>query len=173
MSNIKIQKVSITELKADAIVNAANPQLAYGGGVCGAIFRAAGVSELGAACDEIGGCRTGNAVITPGFALPAKFIIHAVGPIWYGGDSNEPKQLHSAYRESLKLARENGCHSIGFPLISAGIYGYPKDGAWRVALQACDEFIKDNADYDIEIIFAVLDDEILAMGEEAKRELGI
>ena len=173
MSSIRIQKTDITKLETDAIVNAANAQLSYGGGVCGAIFRAAGVSKMSAACDAIGGCRTGNAVITPGFDLKAKYVIHAVGPIWHGGNRNEPKQLYSAYRESLTVARENGCHSIGFPLISAGIYGYPMDGAWRKALQACDDFIKANNDYEIDIVFAVLDDRTMAMGEEAMKEIGI
>lgn len=173
MSSIKIQKTDITKLETDAIVNAANDSLSYGGGVCGAVFRAAGVSKMSAVCDAIGGCRTGNAVITPGFDLKAKYVIHAVGPIWRGGNSNEPNQLYSAYRESLTVARENGCHSIGFPLISAGIYGYPMDGAWRKALQACDDFIKANSDYEIDIVFAVLDDRTMAMGEEAMREIGI
>ena len=173
MSSIKIQKISITELQTDAVVNAANPQLQYGGGVCGAIFRAAGVDALSKACNEIGGIRTGNAVITPGFNLPARYIIHAVGPIWHGGESNEPKLLYSAYKQSLTLAKENGIHSIGFPLISAGIYGYPQEEAWRKALQACSDFIGDNGDYEIEIIFAVIDDNVLKMGEETMRELGI
>jgi len=173
MSSIKIQKISITDLKTDAVVNAANPQLAYGGGVCGAIFRAAGVDELSAACKAIGGCRTGNAVITPGFALPAKYIIHAVGPIWYGGSNNEPDLLYSAYMNSLTVAVENGCHSIGFPLISAGIYGYPQDGAWRQALKASSDFINEHADYDIEIVFAVLDDGIMSLGEQIREEMRI
>ena len=172
MSSIRIQKTDITKLETDAIVNAANESLSYGGGVCGAVFRAAGVSKMSAACDAIGGCRTGNAVITPGFDLKAKYVIHAVGPIWRGGNSNEPNQLYSAYRESLTVARENGCHSIGFPLISAGIYGYPMDDAWRVGLQACDDFIKANSDYKIDIVFAVLDDRTMAMGEQAMEELG-
>jgi O-acetyl-ADP-ribose deacetylase (regulator of RNase III) len=171
MSTITIQKISITKLNTDAIVNAANPQLSYGGGVCGAVFREAGVAEMSAACEAIGGCRTGNAVITPGFNLPAKFVIHAVGPIWRGGNDNEPKLLYSAYKQALTVAKENGCHSIGFPLISSGIYGYPVDQAWRKALQACNDFIKANGDYDIEIIFAVLDDEVKVLGENVMLEL--
>ena len=168
---ISIQKISITKLETDAIVNAANQGLWAGGGVCGAIFRDAGYEELTAACNAIGGCRTGNAVMTPGFNLPAKYIIHAVGPIWNGGSHNEPKLLYSAYRQSLILAMENGLHSIGFPLISAGIYGYPKDKAWRKALQACQDFLKNNPDYKMEIIFAVLDDSILQMGRKILDEL--
>lgn len=108
----------------------------------------------------------GSAVITPGFKLPAKYVIHAVGPRWSGGEHNEPRLLYSAYKQSLMLAKENGLHSIGFPLISAGIFGYPVDKAWREAIRACNDFIKDNPDYDIKIIFAVLDDKILATGEE-------
>ena len=121
MSSIDIQKVSIIELEVDAIVNAANTALQHGGGVCGVIFDAAGQRELQAACNEIGHCNTGNAVITPGFKLPAKHVIHAVGPIWRGGYDNEPKLLYSAYKQALTLAKENGLHSIAFPLISAGI----------------------------------------------------
>ena len=121
MSSIEIRKIEITDLDTDCIVNAANSSLAMGGGVCGAIFRAAGARELQAACDKIGGCPTGGAVITPGFALKAKYVIHAVGPIWHGGNHHEPQDLYSCYRESLDRAKENDCHSIGFPLISAGI----------------------------------------------------
>lgn len=170
-SIIEIRKVGITKLSTDAIVNAANDGLWKGGGVCGAIFREAGSAELTKACNAIGGCKTGNAVITPGFKLPAKYIIHAVGPVWHGGNQNEPKLLYSAYKQSLLVAKENGCHSIGFPLISAGIFGYPKDQAWRKAIQACQDFIKDNQDYEMEIIFAVLDDEIKKIGEEVLEAL--
>ena len=170
--NISIQKIGITKLKTDAIVNAANDGLWAGGGVCGAIFRDAGYDQLTAACNIIGGCKTGNAVITPGFNLPAKHIIHAVGPMWSGGNHNEPQLLYSAYKQSLILAKENGLHSIGFPLISAGIYGYPKDQAWRKAIQACQDFLENNPDYEMEIIFAVLDDDILQMGEKTLQDLG-
>ena len=164
MSSISIQKTSITELKVDAIVNAANSSLLMGGGVCGAIFRAAGPAELQAACDRIGHCNTGSAVITPGFRLPAKYVIHAVGPVWNGGFSGEPEQLRSAYQQSLKVAKENGCHSIAFPLISAGIYGYPQDKAWREALMSCRDFIDAEKDYEMEIIFAVIDEGVMAKG---------
>lgn len=165
-NTIEIQKIGITKLKVDAIVNAANEELCEGGGVCGAIFREAGSAELTKACSAIGGCKTGNAVITQGFKLPSKYIIHAVGPVWHGGDQNEPKLLYSAYKQSLLLAKENGCHSIGFPLISAGIFGYPKKQAWRKAIQACQDFLNNNPDYTMQIIFAVLDDEIKAIGEK-------
>ncbi len=164
MSHIDIQKVSITDLDKDCIVNAANAQLAAGGGVCGAIFRAAGYGPLTKACDAIGHCHTGHAVITPGFKLKAKCIIHAVGPIYRGGRDNEEALLYSCYQASLDLAKENGCHSIGFPLISAGIYGYPLDEAWQVAIQSCQDWIR-KEDYEMEIVFAVLDDRIMKMGQ--------
>lgn len=172
MSTIEIQKIGITKLKVDAIVNAANEGLWEGGGVCGAIFAEAGSAELTRACNAIGGCKTGNAVITPGFKLPAKYIIHAVGPVWRGGNQNEAGLLYSAYRQSLILAMENDCHSIGFPLISAGIFGYPKDKAWSKAIQACEDFVKDKPDYEIRIIFAVLDDEIKKLGERVLKSSG-
>lgn len=171
MGNIRIQKIGITKLHTDAIVNAANEGLWEGGGVCGAIFKEAGSKELTKACEAIGGCKTGNAVITPGFNLSAKYIIHAVGPRWSGGNNNEPKLLYSAYKQSLSVAKENDCYSIGFPLISAGIFGYPVDQAWRKAIQACVDFINNNPDYEIEIVFAVLDDEILAVGEKILQEI--
>lgn len=173
MSSIRIQNISITELAVDAIVNAANSSLMAGGGVCGAIFRAAGLIKLQAACNKIGHCDTGNAVITPGFKLPAKNVIHAVGPVWHGGDRDEPKLLYSAYKQSLIVAKDNDCHSIAFPLISAGIYGYPQDQAWRKGLQACKDFIDANKDYEIDIIFAVIDEDILAKGKKAMADLGI
>ena len=165
-NKIEIKKIGITELKVDAIVNAANTQLLEGGGVCGAIFRDAGSSELREACSEIGGCRTGNAIITPAFNLSAKYIIHAVGPVWQGGDNNEAELLYSAYKNSLILVKENDCHSIAFPVISSGIYGYPKDEAWKIAIQACTDFIKNNSNYSINIIFAVLSDESKELGEK-------
>lgn len=171
MNSIKIQKIGITDLDTDAVVNAANDGLWAGGGVCGAIFRAAGHDRLQAACDAIGHCDTGSAVITPGFDLKAKYIIHAVGPVWRGGDKKEPQLLYGAYRRSLELAVENGCHSIGFPLISAGIFGYPKDRAWRKAIQACSDFFRKNPDADLQVVFAVLDDGILALGRQTLAEL--
>ena len=166
MSSIEIKKTGITKLDTDAIVNAANEGLWEGSGVCGAVFRDAGSAEMTKACNQIGGCKTGSAVITPGFNLPAKYVIHAVGPRWTDGEHNEPELLYSAYMQSLILAKENGLHSIGFPLISAGIFGYPMDKAWRKAIQACNDFIKNNPDHEIKIIFAVLDDKILSAGEE-------
>lgn len=157
MSSVDIRQIGITKLDTDAIVNAANEGLWEGSGVCGAIFHDAGSFEMTKACEKIGGCKTGNAVITPGFNLPAKYVIHAVGPKWTGGDNNEPKLLYSAYKQSLLLAKEYNLRSIGFPLISAGLYGYPADKAWRKAIQACIDFIQNNKDYDIDIVFAVID----------------
>ena len=164
-SDIKVLKSDIVDLNVDAVVNAANEQLLKGGGVCGAIFRKAGASELTKACLKIGGCRTGSAVITPGFNLSAKYVIHAVGPIWQGGDKGEAELLKSAYENSLILAKENDIHSIAFPLISSGIYGYPKKQAWKIAVNACRDFINNNPDYSISIIFAVLSDESKKLGE--------
>ena len=164
MSRIRIEQLGITKTGTECIVNAANENLQAGGGVCGVIFQAAGHKQLQKACDDIGYCRTGSAVITPAFHLNAKYIIHAVGPVWYGGKKKEPQKLYGCYKASLNLAKEHGCHSIAFPLISAGIFGYPKDQAWRKALQACNDFIHDNPDYDMDILFTIPDPQILQMG---------
>jgi O-acetyl-ADP-ribose deacetylase (regulator of RNase III) len=123
----------ITREPVDAIVNAANAGLARGGGVCGAIFAAAGPG-LEAACAAIGGCPTGDAVITPGFALAAAWIVHAVGPVWHGGRDGEPELLRSCYRRSIEVARAAGATSIAFPAISTGIYGYPPGPAAEIAV---------------------------------------
>lgn len=173
MSSINIKKQDITSMHVDAIVNAANAQLQAGGGVCGAIFRKAGYAPLQAACDAYGGCKTGDAVITPGFALPAKYVIHAVGPIWRGGGNGEPKDLYDCYRNSLLRAMENDCHSIAFPLISSGIYGYPKEDAWEEAIISCSDFLEMYEEYDMDIFFCVIDDIGLAMGNKImERMLG-
>jgi O-acetyl-ADP-ribose deacetylase (regulator of RNase III) len=132
----------ITTLKVDAIVNAANTALQRGGGVCGAIFRAAGAIELQAACDRLAPIKTGEAVITPGFKLPAKYVIHTVGPVYHQWSKDESERhLRAAYTNSLKRAIENNCESIAFPLISSGIYGYPKDEALQVATSAIQDFL--------------------------------
>jgi O-acetyl-ADP-ribose deacetylase (regulator of RNase III) len=123
----------ITAERVDAIVNAANTALVRGAGVCGAIFAAAG-PQLDAACDAIGHCDTGDAVITAGFALPAKWIVHTVGPVWHGGEQGEPGLLASCYRRSLTVAAEAGARSIAFPAISTGIFGYPRRQAAEVAV---------------------------------------
>lgn len=169
--SITLLKTDITLLPTDAIVNAANDGLWGGHGVCGAIFNAAGYEEMTGACRKYGHCDTGKAVITPGFRLPAKHVIHAVGPIWQGGRNGEPEQLYSAYKSSLQVAKENGLHSIAFPLISAGIYGYPLEGAWRRALEACRDFLGENQEYELAITFAILDQSILEVGQRILKEV--
>jgi O-acetyl-ADP-ribose deacetylase (regulator of RNase III) len=132
---IEATQGDITAERVDAIVNAANTALRRGSGVCGAIFAAAG-PELDAACAAIGSCVTGDAVVTPGFALPADWIVHTVGPVWHGGDHDEPALLASCYRRSLEVARDAGARSIAFPAISTGIFGYPRRAAAEVAVAA-------------------------------------
>jgi O-acetyl-ADP-ribose deacetylase (regulator of RNase III) len=132
--SIDLHVGDITRLGVNAIVNAANAQLARGGGVCGAIHRAAG-PELERACAAVGGCPTGDARITPGFALPAAWVIHAVGPVWQGGTQGEDSLLAGAYRSSLRLAAEHHLRSIAFPAISTGIYGFPLERATRIAVR--------------------------------------
>ncbi|MCR5481966.1 MAG: macro domain-containing protein [Clostridia bacterium] len=166
MSSITIVSDGITRVHTTAVVNAANEGLWQGSGVCGAIFAAAGPQKLKKACDAIGRCDTGSAVITPAFDLAGSdYIIHAVGPVWRGGQNNEAKLLYGAYRSSLELAAKNNCKSIGFPLISAGIFGYPLEKAWNVALSACSDFISENPNFDIEIKFAVPSEENRNTGE--------
>ncbi|MEH7308585.1 macro domain-containing protein [Neobacillus drentensis] len=138
---LEIVRHDITKMKVDAIVNAANTALKMGGGVCGAIFRAAGAMELQEACDQIGGSKVGEAVITEGFNLDAKFIIHTPGPIWLGGGNQEATQLQASYRNSMELAKKHHCESIAFPLISTGIYGYPKEEALQIAISTISSFL--------------------------------
>ena len=166
-SSIEVRKISIVDLDTDAIVNATNEDLIAGGmaNVSGAIFNAAGYKKMQEACDVIAHCDTGDAVITPGFDLKAKYVIHAVGPIWKGGKHGEPEKLKKAYKKALELARTNHCRSIGYPLISAGSLGYPVKEAWEVAISACKEYLEEHKDYAVRIIFAVLDDEIRTIGK--------
>ena len=152
----------IVNMRVDAIVNAANSSLAPGGGVCGAIFAAAGRTALDKACRAIGHCDVGSAVITPGFDLPARYVIHAVGPIWQGGSRGEAALLHSCYTRALHLARENGCESIAFPLISSGIFGYPKPQALRVAINAIEEFL---LKYEMQVYLVIFDRAALLISE--------
>jgi len=155
----------LTAEPTDAIVNAANPGLARGAGVCGAIFAAAGPG-LEEACATLGGCATGDATLTPGFALPARYIVHAVGPVWGGGTQGEPELLGSAYRRSLEVASEAGARTIAFPAISTGIYGYPLVEATEVAVRTC----RDDAPPEIELVrFVCFDDGTL---DAYERQLG-
>ena len=152
--SIKAVKADITKLQTDAIVNAANNTILGGGGVDGAIHRAAG-PQLLAECRTLNGCETGQAKITKGYNLPAKYVIHTVGPVWYGGEQDEPQLLADAYRNSLKLAEEHNLKSIAFPAISTGVYGYPKEEAAHIAIDTIREFLKE---YDMEVVLTAFSD---------------
>lgn len=134
LAHIVALKADITTLEVDAVVNAANSALAGGGGVDGAIHQAAGEGELSAACAELGGCDTGDAKSTPGFALPARWIIHTVGPVWRGGHEGESELLASCYRRSIEVADDLGARTVAFPAISTGVYGFPKEPAAQIAV---------------------------------------
>lgn len=170
MERMQVSQADITKLKVDAIVNAANETLLGGGGVDGAIYRAAG-PELLAECRAIGGCPTGQARITGGYRLPAKHVIHTVGPVWHGGKRGEPELLASCYRESLTLAVEHGAASIAFPAISCGIYGYPIPDAARIAVTTTREFLT-GASSIARVIFACFGADVLRAYEAALREAG-
>jgi O-acetyl-ADP-ribose deacetylase (regulator of RNase III) len=157
----------ITTLRVDAIVNAANASLRGGGGVDGAIHRAAG-PELLAECVALGGCPTGEARITRGYQLPARHVIHAVGPVWHGGTKREPELLAACYRNALALARAHAATSIAFPAISCGVYGYPLEPAVAIAVHECGAFLRQAPEIG-RIVFACFDRGVLAAYE---RELG-
>ena len=165
----QIVRNDITKMTVDAIVNAANEALLQGGGVCGAIFAAAGAEKLQAACDAIGGCKVGHAVRTPGFDLPAKNIIHTVGPIWHGGTSGEEQLLKNCYSNSLLLAKQLDCTSIAFPLISSGIFGYPKENALQIAVSMISDFLLHN---DMLVYLVVYDPKSFALSEKLFSAIG-
>jgi len=156
---LQVATGDITRLTVDAIVNAANESLLGGGGVDGAIHRAAG-PELLAHCRTLGGCPTGEAKITPGFRLPAKHVIHTVGPVWHGGGRGEAQLLAACYRSCFRLAREHGLRSLAFPAISCGVFGYPREAAAGIAVAECRQALSDNSG--LERVLLVAFDESMA-----------
>lgn len=168
MTEIEIIKGDITKLKVDAIVNAANKSLLGGGGVDGAIHRAAG-KDLVAECRTLNGCETGQSKITKGYNLPAKYVIHTVGPVWYGGDRNEPELLRSCYISALSLAKENNIKTIAFPAISCGVYRFPIEEACKIAFDGVNEFISKSDCFE-KIIFIDINENIIKIYERLLNE---
>lgn len=165
MAQIEIRQADITRLEVDAIVNAANTELSAGAGVCGAIHQAAG-PELLDECLSLGGCATGEAKLTGGYRLPAGHVIHAVGPLWHGGDQGEDRLLANCYRNSIRLAEQQQFNSIAFPAISCGIYGYPLDAAASIAIESTLLALGD-CDHLDQVIFACFGDDVEKALEKA------
>lgn len=167
---LQVLQGDITRLEVDAIVNAANNTLLGGGGVDGAIHRAAG-PELRAYCATLGGCPTGEARLSPGFNLPCRYVIHAVGPVWHGGTAGEPERLASCYAHAFRLARDKGVATIAFPAISCGAYGYPWDQAAAIAVRECRRAIEENPELR-QVLLVAFNEEMQMILESAAREAG-
>jgi len=170
-SRIVLKSGDITKEAVDAVVNAANKSLRGGGGVDGAIHRAGGPAIL-EECRKLNGCETGDAKITTGGNLPAKYVIHTVGPVWGGGNRGEDEKLESAYRRSLEVAGENGVKTVAFPSISTGAYSFPIDRAAKIALNTVANYLKDHPDVE-QVIFVLFSDRDLGVYEKALKELNV